>query len=296
MLSILIPTYNFNITNLVETLSSQLEQVDFAFEILVLEDGSTINELIEINKSITQFSHYHYIQHTTNKGRTATRQALAKAAKYNWLLFMDADVLPQNENFIQHLDIENQNADVVFGGITYDNKKPEKDKILRWKYGKSRESRLVSERIKAPYLSIISGCCLIKKEVFLKANSFLESVYGADVLFAQNLEQLQAKVKHIDNPVVHLGLETNSSFIEKTKRGLETLYQFEKENKIPDDYRPIQNAYQSLKKNGALRFFMAIIRTFEKALLKNLESSSPSLFLFDLYRLYYYSQLKKQSL
>lgn len=292
MLSILIPTYNFNITNLVDTLSSQLEQVDFAFEILVLEDGSTINELIEVNKSITQFSHYHYIQHTTNKGRTATRQALAKAAKYNWLLFMDADVLPQNENFIQHLDIENQNADVVFGGITYQKNKPDKDKVLRWKYGKSRENRPVSERIKAPYLSIISGCCLIKKEVFLKANSFLESVYGADVLFAQNLEQMQSKVKHIDNPVVHLGLETNSSFIEKTKRGLETLYQFEKENKIPDDYRPIQKAYQSLKKNGALRFFMTITHTFEKALLKNLESSSPSLFLFDLYRLYYFTNLK----
>src|SRR5690606_14920925 len=160
MLSILIPTYNFNITNLVDTLSSQLEQVDFAFEILVLEDGSTINELIEVNKSITQFSNYHYIQHTTNKGRTATRQALAKAAKYNWLLFMDADVLPQNENFIQHLDIENQNADVVFGGITYQKNKPEKAKVLRWKYGKSRENRPVSERIKAPYLSIISGCCL----------------------------------------------------------------------------------------------------------------------------------------
>lgn len=292
MLSILIPTYNFNITNLVDTLSSQLEQVDFAFEILVLEDGSTINELIEVNKSITQFSNYHYIQHTTNKGRTATRQALAKAAKYNWLLFMDADVLPQNENFIQHLDIENQNADVVFGGITYQKNKPDKDKVLRWKYGKSRENRPVSERIKAPYLSIISGCCLIKKEVFLKANSFLESVYGADVLFAQNLEQMQSKVKHIDNPVVHLGLETNSSFIEKTKRGLETLYQFEKENKIPDDYRPIQKAYQSLKKNGALRFFMTITHTFEKALLKNLESSSPSLFLFDLYRLYYFTNLK----
>lgn len=292
MLSILIPTYNFNITNLVDTLSSQLEQVDFAFEILVLEDGSTINELIEVNKSITQFSNYHYIQHTTNKGRTATRQALAKAAKYNWLLFMDADVLPQNENFIQHLDIENQNADVVFGGITYQKNKPDKDKVLRWKYGKSRENRPVSERIKAPYLSIISGCCLIKKEVFLKANSFLESVYGADVLFAQNLEQMKSKVKHIDNPVVHLGLETNSSFIEKTKRGLETLYQFEKENKIPDDYRPIQKAYQSLKKNGALRFFMTITHTFEKALLKNLESSSPSLFLFDLYRLYYFTKLK----
>lgn len=296
MLSVLIPTFNYDITTLVENLSRQLGDRHFSFEIRVLDDCSSNTEIYNHNKTISVLPHCYFSQNQTNLGRTATRQALAKSARYDWLLFMDADVLPQNENFIQLFDIENQNAEVVFGGITYDNKKPEKDKILRWKYGKSRESRAVSERIKMPYLSIISGCCLIKKEVFLKANSFLNNSYGADVLFVQNLEQMQVKVKHIDNPVVHLGLETNASFIEKTKRGLDSLYLFEKENKIPDDYRPIQKAYQSLQKNGALRFFMAIIRTFEKNILKNLESSSPSLFLFDLYRLYYYSQLKKQSL
>jgi len=296
LLSVLIPTFNYDITTLVENLSRQLRDSHFAFEIRVLDDCSSNTEIYHHNKTISALPHCHFSQNKKNLGRTATRQALAESAKYDWLLFMDADVLPQNENFIHHFDIENQKADVVFGGITYDNKKPEKDKMLRWKYGKSRESRPVSERIKVPYLSIISGCCLIKKEVFLKANSFLNNFYGADVMFVQNLEQMQVRAKHIDNPVIHLGLETNTSFIEKTKRGLESLYFFEKENKIPDNYRPIQKAYQSLQKNGALRFFMAIIRTFEKTMLKNLESSSPSLFLFDLYRLYYYSQLKKQSL
>jgi len=294
MISILIPTHNYNITLLIENLLKELESSTIIYEILVQDDCSTNKETLKANQSISGLPNCSFSQNKTNIGRTANRKALAEKAKFGWLLFMDADVLPKNENFIQHFDIENQNADVVFGGITYQKSKPSKDKVLRWKYGKSRENRPVSERVKAPYLSIISGCCLIKKEAFLKANSFLNNIYGADVLFAQNLEQMQAKVKHIDNPVVHLGLETNTSFVEKTKKGLESLYLFEKENKIPDDYRPIQKAYQSLKKNGVLRFFMVIIRIFEKAILKNLKNSSPSLFLFDLYRLYFYSLLKKE--
>lgn len=290
MLSILIPTYNYKITKLVETLSMQLKQVDLPFEVLVLDDCSKNIDLIETNKTITQFTNCYYIQETVNKGRTATRQALAETAKYNWLLFMDADVLPLNDNFIKILDIENQTADVVFGGISYEKSKPENDKILRWKYGKAREAKPVSEREKIPYLSIISQCFLIKKSVFLKANDFHDNVYGVDVLFAQNLEKMQVQVLHINNPIIHLGLECSESFIKKTKKGLESLYQFEKENKIPKDYRPIQKAYQSLKKNGALKLFMKIMKTFDKAILKNLKSSSPSLFLFDLYRLYYFVQ------
>lgn len=292
MLSILIPTYNYTITNLVESLSIQLKQIDFPYEILVLDDCSTNNELIEANKNITQFSNCFYIQQTANKGRTATRQTLAETAQYNWLLFMDADVLPKNNQFIRNFDLENQKVDVVFGGIAYETSKPESDKILRWKYGKAREAKPVSEREKMPYLSIISGCLLIKKTVFLKANTSHQNYYGSDVVFCRELQKMKANIKHIDNAVLHLGLESNSSFIEKTKKGLQSLHQFEKEQKIPEDYRPIQKAYQSLKKNGALKLFMKIMKTFDKAILKNLKSSSPSLFLFDLYRLSYYAHLQ----
>lgn len=63
----------------------------------------------------------------------------------------------------------------------------------------------------------------------MKVNDTLENQYGLDVLFCQNLEKRQVVVKHIDNPVIHLGLEDNRSFIEKTKKGLDSLFYFEKE-------------------------------------------------------------------
>lgn len=293
MLSILIPTYNYNITSLVESLSKQLENVDFSYEILVIDDCSSNAEIVESNKSIENFPNCTFIQNSSNKGRTATRQALAEAATYNWLLFMDADVLPKNEDFIKKFDIENQTAEVVFGGIAYETKKPDKEKVLRWKYGKAREAKPVQKREKMPYLSIISQCFLIKKDVFFKANDFHAHVYGVDVYFTQNLLKKQATVQHIDNPIVHFGLESNSSFIEKTKKGLETLCYFEKEGNIPANFRPIQSAFLNLKEKHLLGLFKLIYKTFESLILKNLMSSKPSLFLFDLYRLNYFCKLKK---
>lgn len=294
MLSVLIPTYNYNVNQLAERLSEQLKACSFAYEILVLDDCSTNQETVIANQHITALPNCFFLQNETNLGRTATRQTLAEKANYDWLLFMDADVLPGNNEFIKNFDIENQFADVVFGGITYETQKPEKEKMLRWKYGKARESKPVSEREKIPYLSLISGCCLIKKQVFIKANSYLNHVYGADVFFAYNLNQMQVKVTHINNPVIHLGLESNVLFIEKTIKGLEALILFESKELIPNNFRPIQKAFQSLKNRGALKLFTKILAFFEKEIYKNLISSSPSLFLFDLYKLYIYSLLKEE--
>lgn len=296
MLSVLIPTYNYKITALVDQLTLLLKREKIGFEIIVLEDASPDSEIVDTNKTVKKSPNCTYYYQQKNLGRTATRQALAEAAQYSWLLFMDADVLPKNDDFIKKFDVENQTADVVFGGIAYESKKPEKEKMLRWKYGRAREAKPVSEREKMPYLSIISQCFLIKRKVFLKANDFLDNVYGVDVLFCQNLEKMQVTVSHIDNPIVHLGLESSTSFIDKTKKGLESLLYFEKQGVIPEDYRPIQKAYQTLKKNGALKLFKGVVGFFEKGILKNLKSSSPSLFLFDLCRLYYFANLQNNDL
>ena len=293
MLSILIPTYNYDITSLVAVLYKQLEEVSYAYEIIVVDDASTKEELMVKNRTIKQYPHCTCIELLENKGRTATRNFLAQKANYAWLLFMDADVLPKKNTFIQTFNLENTLADVVFGGISYENNPPEKSKMLRWKYGRAREAKTVSTRKKMPYLSIISQCFLIKKKVFLQANTFFENTYGMDVLFSRNLENLNVQVLHIDNPIIHYGLETNTSFILKTKKGLETLSKLEKERKIPNNYRPIQKAYVALQKRKLGGVFGFAITGLEFLILKNLNSRNPSLLLFDVLKLNYYLKIKK---
>jgi glycosyltransferase involved in cell wall biosynthesis len=293
MLSILIPTYNYDVTLLVERLIKQLEITTIPFEIRIQDDCSTIKEAVEANRALETIPNCFFNQNSKNLGRTATRQVLAESSKYPWLLFMDADVLPKNDAFIEKFELETQAADVVFGGIAYESKKPDKEKMLRWKYGSAREARPVAEREKMPYLSIISGCVLIEKKTFLSANTLIDNLYGGDVVFCMELQKMGATVKHIDNAVLHLGLESNASFIEKTNKGLESLLYFEQKGIIPNDYRPIQKAYRSLENNKGIKLFQWVMKLFYKSIQKNLLSASPSMFLFDLYRLYFYTTLKE---
>ena len=213
MVSILIPTYNYEITTLVKVLHKQALQLAVPFEIIVVEDASTDVEKTLQNQSILEWDFCRYINLKENKGRTYVRGFLAKEAKYNWLLFLDADVLPEKETFLKEFIDTTKNVDVVFGGIVYTKTPPEKNKMLRWKYGNAREAKPILEREKNPYLAIISGCSLIKKDTFLKVNTFLENRYGLDVLFTYNLSRLKARVVHIDNPVIHYGLEDNKAFL-----------------------------------------------------------------------------------
>lgn len=291
MLSILIPSYNYTATSLVNTLHSELTETKLDFEILVLDDCSTDQTTIEANQTIKKLSNCYYHTNSKNLGRTATRQKLAELSKFDYLLFIDADVLPKNENFIECFDVKNQTADLVFGGITYSETPPEKHKILRWTYGKEREAKSLNKRLKKPFISIISGCILVRKNIFLKANTLNSNVYGADVVFVQNIENEKAKILHINNPVIHLGLENNDVFISKTIEGLKTLFELEHAQLINKDYRPIQKARIFLKKYGLIVFYVKIIKILEPTILKNLKSAQPSLFLFDLYRLYIFTKL-----
>ena len=59
-----------------------------------------INNVASENKKINALDHCSFLENEKNIGRTATRNILAKKAKYDWLLFLDADVIPLNENYI----------------------------------------------------------------------------------------------------------------------------------------------------------------------------------------------------
>ena len=173
MISILIPTYNYSIVNLVNTLHKQLSKAEIRFEIIVVDDCSKDLNIQEQNKKINTLEYCQLIENNQNLGRTASRDLLAHKAQYNWLLFMDADVLPKNKDFIDAYLLNSEGWDFLFGGICYKNEKPSKEEIFRWKYGKSRESLSIKQRLLKPYQSINSGCFLIKKELFLLINNEL---------------------------------------------------------------------------------------------------------------------------
>ena len=101
MLSILIPTYNYDITHLVYELHKQATKAEIDFEIICFDDCSDVF-VNENNLKINSLNNTRIIISEKNLGRTDSRQILCNSAIYNWLLFLDADVIPKSDNYIEH--------------------------------------------------------------------------------------------------------------------------------------------------------------------------------------------------
>lgn len=285
MISILIPVYNYDVVPLVNVLYNQAAHLKIAVEIRVVDDHSTNQEIVRNNSKVSRLEQVYYEHFEENLGRTATRNHLAAQARYDWLLFLDADMWPGSPDFLKIYAENLQENELIFGGIQYESHKTA-GKELRWKYGTFREAQNVSRRKKNPFLSVLSAVMLIKRDCFLKANDFLENRYGLDVLFTANLKKLDAKVLHIDNPAFHLGLEDNAVFIAKSKMAMQSIAYFDINKQIPKDHRGIQKMAKKLQKLGLLRHFLRLYMRFEPQIIRNLHSANPSLIVFDIYRLH----------
>ena len=292
MISVLIPTYNYNSFPLAKNIHAQLESTNMPFELLIYDDGSSSPP--DENDQIQLLNRATYRVLDKNLGRTAIRNKLAQDASFNWLLFLDTDVMPKKDNFLdQYINATKDTAyDVIFGGVAYQEIAPAKEMSLRWEYGKTREAKAVSERNKHPHF-IISQNLLIKKEVFLAANTATDNRYGLDNHFSNELKRQGRYVLHIDNPVIHYGLENNKIFIKKALKAVETTVLFEKKGLMDNNLRPIQKAYLKLKKYRLQTVFSTVIGCFSSRFEKNFNSGKPNLFWFDLYRLKHYIDLKR---
>ena len=88
MLSVLIPTYNYNAFALVNELHKQLLKSKVQFEIICFDDGSkaTLNQQ---NEKINALPFARFNALKDNVGRSAIRNQLSEEAVYSWLLFLD---------------------------------------------------------------------------------------------------------------------------------------------------------------------------------------------------------------
>lgn len=293
MISILIPTYHYKVDALVAMLHEQAGHLSSNFEILVYDDGS--QDILPENEKINELEHVTYRHFKENRGRSGIRKALAEDAKADLLLFLDADVLPTAPDFLKRYEAQLSNPfDVVCGGILYRDR-AEDGRQLRYVYGKKRESREAVARQKEPYI-IVTANLLIRKSLFLDSIVELENLYGEDLLLSQQLQQKKAKVVHIDNPVWHLGLECSADYIKKSEQALQNMVRWEKEAKISHDFTSLQRSYLKLKRLGLIPLFRWCIGLLNGLFIKsNLVSKKPGLFWFDMYRLHFYAQKKKNA-
>lgn len=288
MISVLIPVYNSNIVTLVNELHKQLKAQNIAFEIICLDDGSEVSYL-EYNYSIEQLESTTLIVSETNNGRIKARQILCDKARYDWLLFLDADVLPKHSNFIStYLHAIPLHYDAVYGGFAYHKTPPEHDYMLRWTYGKSQEEVDASIRNQTPYKIIISANFLIKKQVFNIINTNLNHIgYGFDNYFGATLKDHNIKVLHINNEVYHLGIEKSEVYLNKKEQAAETLLKLVKEKRILVHDNNLLSLFLSLKRFKLHYLFSGMYSVFSSKMKNNLLGTKPSVTILQLYRISY---------
>lgn len=286
MLSILVPIYNYNARQLVSALKRELEPSSFLYEILCYDDAST--ETFRDNEKLGDFSNVHYRLLDKNIGRSRIRNLMASNAKYEWLLFLDADVVPVDERFVnRYLDCIAKGQKVVCGGIRYCKEDATGNNSLRYLYGSQVEEKTAEARAKNPYKWFSTANVLISKSVFSSVRFFEElQTYGMeDTLFAVQLKENGIAVKHIDNPVWHKGLEDNGVYLDKTIEAIENLYFLYQKSLIsPADSGLLRRVLQ-LQKWKSARIFNQLFRLAQNPIKKNLLSDKPKLFLFNCYRL-----------
>ncbi len=292
MLSVLIPVYNYDVNKLVTSINTQADELSVPYEIIVMDDASDEN-FRKINREIKDIPGVSYTELSDNIGRARIRNQLARKAKYNNLLFLDCDSELIAPEFIKNYSAYFNRSCVVCGGLAYFNEAPaEYDQYLRWYYGQQREFKPADARNKNPYASFSSFNFMIPKEIFQKIG-FEESIvnYGhEDTLFGYELKKKQAEVIHIDNPMLHVRLESNTLFIKKTREGIKNLRHIMKIN--GNEKHLIKDItllwyYHILKRLSLVTFIEFLYRKTEARLLKNLTGKNPNLFVFDLYKLGY---------
>jgi cellulose synthase/poly-beta-1,6-N-acetylglucosamine synthase-like glycosyltransferase len=219
MISICIPVYNFNITSLINELTTQVNSLNIECEIIVIDDCS--ENFKRINK--IECEKHTYIELSENIGRARIRNLFLKYAKYEYLLFLDCDSLIKTTSFLSnYVEIIKDKPRVVCGGRIYETIRPNREKRLRWKYGILRESQSCSVRREFPDKSFMTNNFLISKKVF-EENRFDERIvkYGhEDTLFGFSLKKRNIRIIHIDNPVINGDIELNSEYLNKTREGV----------------------------------------------------------------------------
>jgi glycosyltransferase involved in cell wall biosynthesis len=284
MISILIPTYNYDITQLVTDLHQQAVESTVDFEIIVMEDGSTL--YLEENNKVNKLEFCRHLILQKNTGRSAIRNKLADQAKYDHLLFIDCDAEVCSSDFINKYIASCRENCIVIGGTAYDPNETNPDYSLRLKYGRKREARSVLERGKNNFATFNF---LISKFIFNQVR-FDENISGyghEDMVFGHQLHQLGYEFIQIENPLIHKGLDDNKTFLKKTEDSTRNLFLLYKSGRYPylANESKLLKTYIRLNKLRLTGLFSLKFDLTENLLRLLLSGKSPSLLLYDAYKI-----------
>jgi len=289
-LTICIPVYNFDVNELVNDLTRQIDNQNLEGVNIVLIDDASNQTYKSINSNLEEkVNRFIYLEN--NIGRSKIRNLFLNYSKSEYLLFLDCDGKIINENFLKiYIDfISKMSSDVIYGGRKVSENQPSSNYRLRWRFAVKRENLPLEVRLRSPYLDFQTNNFVVKKQV-LEQVPFNENItqYGyEDLIFSRDLKHNKFKIQHIENPVLNNDVETNSDFLVKADHSALSLAQLLGND---DDLERVKNirlaeAYLLLKKTGTAGIYSFFYYFTKSTITKILLSGNAPLKLLDLYKL-----------
>ncbi len=289
MISILIPTFNYDASTLVRDFCSLAKRELVDYEIIIGDDAST--EPQPWLDEIAKLPHVSVLRATTNQGRARNLNGMADAAKGEWLLIVDCDARIESD-FSLHLYINAAYlAPVVCGGLRHPSVNPNPAATLRYKYERHADRvRGAEYREEEPYDHLSTFNIFVSHKVFNKVRFDEQCTdYGyEDTLFGADLQAHAYLIQHIDNPLVHIGLEDNATYLMKVETALHTLKRI---HERLGSYSRVEATSNKLRRLRLASLVVLGHKLYGQLLRRNLLGRHPSLAFFQLYKLGYYLSL-----
>jgi len=221
LLSVLVPYYHDDPNVLLSDLLAQAQAVG-EVEILFYDDGTNdanINTRLEhaAGKCTAAIRLFFAAQ---NKGRSTARNYLTSKARAGWVLFLDADMRPQEVTFLGNYlaAIKAGDADIIFGGFTVPCKQQSPETELHRAFSKTSDCLDAAARNRSGAQYVCSSNLCVRAEI-LDAEPFDTGFTGwgwEDSEWAARVAK-KYRLQRVDIPALHLGLETTETLLSRFK-------------------------------------------------------------------------------
>ncbi|MGA9659128.1 MAG: glycosyltransferase family 2 protein [Asticcacaulis sp.] len=220
-LSVLIPFYKESALPLLHSLHSRDPA---AVEVILIDDGSAMPDLTaQIRNFVAQSPlACQLMTLPVNEGRAKGRNRLTEAARGSYFLFLDADMLPDEDGFLDRWLAQTQkDTPVVFGGFSLLQAPDSAHVALHKRMAGQSDCLTASERRLHPEKYVFTSNLLVRRDVFA-SEGFDPAFTGwgwEDVEWAMRV-QSRFGIGHIDNTATHMGLDTPQTLARKYEQSV----------------------------------------------------------------------------
>lgn len=218
-ISICIPTWRDSADALLCSLPRMKGAEDCT--LLIFDDGSYDPALLrQLTRQVMRYpGPARLISAPKNCGRSHARNRLFDLAETEWVLFLDADMQPDDDDFLNRyldaVDAQSQAA-IIAGGFSLRHANPTEQTRLHAAQSAASECLPASVRAEAPGRYVFTSNILVHRQI-LETISFDPGFQGwgwEDVDWGLRVAA-DYPVLHIDNPATHLGLDGDDKLLDK---------------------------------------------------------------------------------